>query len=87
MCLLLSHVQLFATRWTVALLCPWGFPGENIRMGCHFLLQGIFPTQGSNSSLLPWQADSLPLSQQGSLNEIIAEAKKTPGGQSSPNLI
>ena len=28
-------------------------------MGCHFLLQGIFPTQGSNLSLLHWQADSL----------------------------
>ena len=33
-------------------------------MGCHALLQGIFPTQGSNSSLfclLHWQAGSLPL--------------------------
>ena len=28
-------------------------------MGCHFLLQGVFPTQGSNLSLLHWQADSL----------------------------
>ena len=26
------------------LLCPWNFPGKNIRAGCHFLLQGIFPT-------------------------------------------
>ena len=25
------------------LLCPWDFPGKNIRAGCHFLLQGIFP--------------------------------------------
>ena len=31
-------------------------------MGCHFLLQGIFPNQGSNLRLLPWQVDSLPLS-------------------------
>ena len=31
-------------------------------MGCHFLLQGILPTQGSNLYLLHWQADSLPLS-------------------------
>ena len=29
-----------------------GFPGKNIGVGCYFLLQGIFPTQGSNSSLL-----------------------------------
>ena len=30
-------------------------------MGCHFLLQGIFLTQGLNPRLLHWQADSLPL--------------------------
>ena len=36
-------------------------------MGCHFLLQGMFPTQGLNSCLLHWQADSLLLSHQGSL--------------------
>ena len=28
---------------------------------CHFLLQSIFPTQGSNSHLLHWQVDSLLL--------------------------
>ena len=27
-------------------------PGKNIGMGCHFLLQGIFPTQGSNPGVL-----------------------------------
>ena len=26
------------------LLCPWNFPGKNTRVGCHFLLQGIFDT-------------------------------------------
>ena len=44
--------------WTLAY--PWDFPGKNTRMGCHFPLQGIFPTQGSNSPLprlLHWQAD------------------------------
>ena len=30
-------------------------------MGCHFLLQGIFPTQESNLHLLHWQVNSLPL--------------------------
>ena len=34
------------------LLCPWDFPGKNTGVGCHFLLQGIFPTQGSNLGLL-----------------------------------
>ena len=27
------------------LLCPWDFPGKNTGVGCHFLLQGIFPNQ------------------------------------------
>ena len=38
-------------------------------MVCHFLLQGIFPTQGSSPCLLHllhWQADSLPLCHLGS---------------------
>ena len=30
------------------LFCPWDSPGKNMWVGCHFLLQGIFPTQGSN---------------------------------------
>ena len=34
------------------LLCPWSFPGKNTGVGCHFLFQGIFPTQGSNLHLL-----------------------------------
>ena len=34
------------------LLCPWNFPGKNTGVGCHFLLQGIFPTQESNLCLM-----------------------------------
>ena len=34
------------------LLCPWDSLGKNTRVGCHFLLQGIFPTQGLNPGLL-----------------------------------
>ena len=30
------------------LYSPWGSPGKNNGVGCHSLLQGIFPTQGSN---------------------------------------
>ena len=36
-------------------LCPWDFPGKNTGVGCHFLLQGIFPTQGSNLCLQHWR--------------------------------
>ena len=35
-----------------SLLCPWGLPGKNVGVGCRFLLQRIFPTQGSNPGLL-----------------------------------
>ena len=48
------------------LLSPWNFPGKDTWVGCHFLLQGIFLTQGLSSCLLHWQADSLPLSHLGS---------------------
>ena len=48
------------------LLCPWDFPGKNPGVGCHFLLQGPFPTTGLNPHLLRWQAHSLPLSHHGS---------------------
>ena len=47
------------------LLCPWNFPGKNTGVGCHFLHQGIFRTQGSNQHLLcllHWQVGFLPLS-------------------------
>ena len=51
------------------LLCPWDSPGRNTGVGCHALLQGIFPTWGLNPRLfhlLHWQADSLPLGHLGS---------------------
>ena len=50
----LSRVWLFVALWTAhaSLLCQWDFPGKGTGMGCHFLLQGIFPTQGLNLCLL-----------------------------------
>ena len=45
-CLTLSCVQLFVTPWTV-----WNFPGQNTGVGSLSLLQGIFPTKGSNPGL------------------------------------
>ena len=50
-----SHVQLFATSWTVAHQAPLsvGFYREkNTGLGCHAFLQGIFPTQRSNLYLM-----------------------------------
>ena len=48
---------------SMGFLCPWDFPGKNTGAGCHFLVQGIFSTQGLNPyliHLLYWQEDSLP---------------------------
>ena len=44
----------FATQWAVGRQAPlsMGSPGKNTGVGCHFLLQRIFPTQGSNFSSL-----------------------------------
>ena len=67
-----SHVQLFVSPRigaVIRLLCPCDSPGKNTGVGCHFLFQRIFPTQGSNLHLLcflNWQAGSLPLSHRGS---------------------
>ena len=81
----------FVTSYTVArqvplptrLLCPWNFPGKDTGVECHFLLQGIFPIQGSNLHLLHhrhWQADSLPLPPSGNPCEdgdLINEIKRS----------
>ena len=71
-CLLLSHVRLFATPWTIACQAPLG----EVEFPVHGILQarilkwvatssrGIFLTQGSNlnlSHLLHYQVDFLPL--------------------------
>ena len=67
----LSCVQLFATPWTSACQDP---PGKKTGVGSHFLLKGVFLTQGANPcllSLLHWQGDSLPLSHLGSTQPFI----------------
>ena len=46
-------------------------------MGCPFFLQGIFPTQGLNPSLLHllhWQVDSLPLDHVGSPSPMVCKS-------------
>ena len=56
-----------------SLFCPWGYPHKNTGVGCHFLLQGIFPTQRLNPcllSLLHLQTGSLPLAPPGKPNSL-----------------
>ena len=62
--------------WPTRLLGPWDFPGMNTGVGCHFLLQGIFLTQGSNPGLPHCMRTLYHLSYQGSLCVYI------PGGAS-----
>ena len=66
-CVLCLVAQLCPTLWGHKLLCPWDSPGTNTRVVCHVLLQGIFPTQGSNPGLLHCRKILYQLSHQGSL--------------------
>ena len=76
-----SRVRLFATPWTVAHQAPlWDSPDKNTGVGCHALLQGIFPTQGLNLHLLcllHWQVGSLPL---------VPPGKHSLGAQQPPDI-
>ena len=57
---------------------PWNSPDQNTGMGSLSLLQGIFPTQVSPSSLA-LQADSLPVRPQGKpkkVSSLIAQLVK-----------
>ena len=65
----LCPVRLFVTSWTVARQTPLHGDslGKNTRVDCHALLQGIFPTQGSNPDLPHYRLILYRLGQQGSL--------------------
>ena len=52
-------------------------PGKNTGVGCHFLLQGIFRTQGSNPGLLHCRWISHCLSHQGSPTAILSFPQDT----------
>ena len=57
----LQSVWLFVT---LCIVCPWDSPGRNSGVGCHALLQGVFPALGWNLNflhLLHWQVGSFPL--------------------------
>ena len=48
LCLTVCHPMDYSLA---SLLCPWNSQAKNTGMGCHDLLQEIFPTQGLNISL------------------------------------
>ena len=51
-CIVCMHDQLCLTICDPMLLYTQNFPGKNTGVGCHFLVQIIFPTQGLNKCLL-----------------------------------
>ena len=57
--------------WPVRLFCPWNSPRKNIGVGSHSLLQGIFPIQESNPSLLHCRQILYHLSHQRSPNSSL----------------
>ena len=67
-CLVIQSSPTLVSLWTVACqaLCPWDSPGKYTRMDRHALLQGIFPTQGSNPGLPHCRRTLYFLSHQGS---------------------
>ena len=74
-----SHVRLCATLWTVARQVPlsnWDSPGMDTRVGCHALLQEIFPTQRSNPGLLRCQQILYHLSHEGSPGLLDTQKRK-----------
>ena len=76
----LGCIGFCTTPWTVAcrLLCPWDFPDKNTGVGCYFLLQGIFLTQGLSLHLfclLHWQVGSLPLASPGKTSKCVYRRK------------
>ena len=62
-----SPVQLFVAPWTTQ---PWNSPGQNTGVGSLSLLQGIFPTQGLNPSLLHCRWVLYQLSRKGSSRRL-----------------
>ena len=58
------------------LLFPWDSPDKNTRLGCHSLLQGIFPTQGSNPGPLPCRQILYHLSHQGTPKVTCTHCRK-----------
>ena len=64
-----THSVMSNSLWPHVLYSPRNSPGQNTRVGSLSLLQGIFPTQGSNPGIKPrtpaLQADSLQAEPQG----------------------
>ena len=61
------HSVVFDSSQPHGLYSPWNYPGQNTGVGSLSLLQGIFPTQGSNPGLLHYRQILYQLRHKGSL--------------------
>ena len=65
-CSVVSHSLRPHGLQPAGLLRPWDSPGKKTGVGCHVLLQGMFPTQGETPGLLHCRQILYRLSHQGS---------------------
>ena len=79
-----SHSVMSDSLWPHGLYNPWNSPGQNTGVGSLSLLQGIFPTQGSNSGLLHCGRILYQLSHKGSPRILEWVAYSFSGGSSWP---
>ena len=86
---LFSHVWCFATPWTTACQAPLSleFSSKNTGVGCHPLLQGIFPTQGLNPGLLYCRQIFYHLSHQEVQNQTSTQLNRTQAKKSWDNVL
>ena len=68
-------------------LCPWNSPGQNTGVGSLSLLQGIFPTQGSNTGLQHCRWILYQLSHKGSPRILEWVTYPCPSGPSNWGLL
>ena len=73
LCVCESHSAMSDSLWSHGLYSPWNSLGQNTGVGSLFLLQGIFPTQGSNRGLLHCKWILYQLNYQGSLKATILQ--------------
>ena len=79
----LSQKVMFNSLW---LYSPWNSPGQNTGVGSLFLLQGVFPTQGSNPGLLHSRKILYHLSHKGSQECWNGEPIPSPGDLPNPGI-
>ena len=84
-----NHYILLPKNWCNLAPLTWNFPSKNIGVGCHFLFQGIFPSQGSNPYLLHSYTQSTPCEMPGGMkhklkSRLPGEISTFTGGFFSP---